>query len=101
MSLKYPKPQTQPSVKREKAREKERDWQRVRQCVLVRDGYRCRVCKTREGVDVHHIRFRSVGGEDSTANCAAICRICHGGVHAYRLVISGDANGKLKIERSA
>jgi 5-methylcytosine-specific restriction endonuclease McrA len=99
--MKFPKWPSVPSAKRAKAREKERDWQRVRQCVLVRDGYRCRVCRTREGVDVHHVRFRSVGGEDSTANCAAICRVCHAECHAYRLVISGDANSKLKIERSA
>ena len=64
--MKFPKPQTTSSVKREKARAKETAWQRVRQCVLVRDGYKCRVCKTRDGVDVHHLRFRSVGGQDST-----------------------------------
>jgi len=101
MSLKFPKGQTQSSAKREKARAKEQQWQRVRQCVLVRDGRRCRVCRTMEGVDVHHVRFRSVGGDDNTSNCAALCRICHAEIHAYRLVISGDANGKLKIERSA
>ena len=97
----FPKPKSAPRDKRDKAREKERQWQRVRQCVLVRDGRRCRVCKTRDGVDVHHIRFRSVGGENSTANCAAICKCCHADVHAYRLAISGDANKKLKIERTA
>ena len=101
MGLKFGKPQTQPSAKREKAREKERDWQRTRRCVLVRDGYKCRVCKTREGVDVHHIRFRSVGGPSDTSNTACVCRPCHAEIHAYRLVISGDANKVLKIERSA
>lgn len=95
----FPKPPSVPRSKRDKSREKEQQWQRVRQCVLVRDGRRCRVCKTKEGVDVHHIRFRSAGGEDSTANCAALCRVCHRETHAYRLSISGDANGKLKVER--
>ena len=98
--MRFPKPTSAPRAKREKAREKERQWQRVRACVLVRDNRRCRVCKTRDGVDVHHIRFRSVGGEDSTANCAALCRVCHADVHAYRLVLSGDANGTIKIERA-
>jgi 5-methylcytosine-specific restriction endonuclease McrA len=50
--------------------------------------------------DVHHIRFRSHGGKDETRNCAAICAVCHADIHAYRLSISGDANGKLKIERA-
>ena len=104
--MKFPKPQTTPSVKREKVRAKEQQWQKVRRQVLERDGHRCRVCNIREGgivrVDVHHIRFRSVGGSVSdTSNLAALCRICHGEVHAYRLVISGDANRKLEIERSA
>jgi 5-methylcytosine-specific restriction endonuclease McrA len=50
---------------------------------------------------VHHIRFRSVGGKDETSNLAALCRCCHAEIHAYRLTLSGDANGKLRIERSA
>lgn len=97
----FPKPPSAPRVKRDKAREKAKQWQRVRQCVLVRDGRRCRVCKTRDGVDVHHIRFRSVGGEDNTSNCAALCRCCHQEIHAYRLTLTGDANGKLNVERTA
>jgi 5-methylcytosine-specific restriction endonuclease McrA len=48
---------------------------------------------------VHHVRFRSRGGVDSTANCACLCRMCHAEIHAYRLAVSGDANGKLKFER--
>ena len=99
--MKFPKGQTQPSAKREKARAKDAAWQKVRRQVFERDGRRCRVCWTRHCLDVHHVRFRSVGGQNSTSNLAVLCRICHGEVHAYRLVISGDANGKLKIERSA
>jgi len=93
-----PKP-TPTRDRRDKKRAKEQAWQRVRQCVLVRDDRRCRVCRSREDVDVHHLRFRSTGGADSTSNCAALCRSCHADVHGYRLAIHGDANQKLRIER--
>jgi 5-methylcytosine-specific restriction endonuclease McrA len=96
-----PKPKSQPADKREKKRAKELAWRRVRAWVLVRDLRKCRVCKTAEGVDVHHIKFRSVGGDSTPENLAVLCRCCHSDVHAYRLAISGDANKKLKIERTA
>jgi len=86
-------------AKRATKRDKEKQWQRTRQAVLVRDGYKCRVCKTKENVDVHHIRFRSLGGEDSTSNCAAICRVCHAEIHAYDMTLEGDANKKLTVWR--
>jgi 5-methylcytosine-specific restriction endonuclease McrA len=95
-----PKPRSRAADKKDATREKEREWQRTRQCVLVRDGYRCRVCKSKDMIDAHHIRFRSVGGDTfDTKNVAAICRPCHAEIHAYRLAVSGDANGKLRFER--
>jgi 5-methylcytosine-specific restriction endonuclease McrA len=94
-----PKPRSRAADKKDAKREQEKQWQRTRQCVLVRDGYKCRSCKSKEGIDVHHVRFRSRGGVDSTANCACLCRMCHAEIHAYRLAVSGDANGKLKFER--
>lgn len=99
--MKYPKPSSVPADTRAKRRAKDAHWQQVRKLVLARDGRRCRVCHTRDGVDVHHIRFRSAGREDSSANCATLCRICHTDVHGYRLTISGNADGKLKVERTA
>lgn len=93
------KPESRAAERKDRKRAKALQWRRVRACVLVRDGGRCRVCKTRDGVDVHHIQFRSRGGEDSTENCAALCRECHAEIHAYRLTLSGNANGKLKMSR--
>jgi 5-methylcytosine-specific restriction endonuclease McrA len=96
-----PKPQSRAAQKKASDRTKEREWQKVRQAVLVRDRYRCRSCGTPEKVDVHHIRFRSMGGEDSTRNCAAMCRVCHAELHAYRLYAEGnDANKRLRFVRA-
>lgn len=36
----------------------------------------CEVCG-RVAVDIHHIRFKSQGGEDKIKNLIALCRHCH------------------------
>lgn len=42
-----------------------------------------------------------MGGEDSTQNCACLCRCCHLEMHAYRLHVEGnDANGRLRFVRT-
>jgi 5-methylcytosine-specific restriction endonuclease McrA len=101
-----PKPQSRAAQKKASDRTKEREWQKVRQAVLVRDHYRCRSCGTPEKVDVHHIRFRSRGGEGSMENCASLCRVCHAEIHAYRLYAEGEtrhsepnANKRLRFVR--
>lgn len=97
----FPKPPSRARGKRDKTRAKEAAWQKVRRAVLARDGRRCRVCHSRDQIEAHHIRFRSVGGEHSTSNTACVCQICHADIHAYRLSVSGDANGTLIIERAS
>lgn len=83
--------------KRQAKRDKERAWQTARRAVLVRDGRQCRVCGSTQDVDVHHIRFRSVGGGIDSSNLATICRLHHADLHGYRLAIEGDANKRLRI----
>lgn len=91
-----PKP-TFAKDKRQAAKDKLKAWQAVRKIVLARDAGTCRACRTRSGVDVHHIRFRSVGGHDTSGNLACLCRECHAAVHAYRLALEGDADKRLKV----
>lgn len=85
---------------REKSRAKAKLWELIKRLVRKRDGGRCVACGSRQDVDVHHIRFRSTGGKDSTENCALLCRVCHAAVHAYRLAIKGNADKKLTIIRT-
>lgn len=95
------KPVSRAAEKKQQDRDKDSHWRTVRNTVLVRDHYRCRSCGTPEKVDVHHIRFRSTGGEDSANNCCALCRICHLEMHAYRMHVEGDdANGRLRFVRT-
>lgn len=56
-------------------------WQRLRKVVLERDAGLCRMCIGRGVVtlatQVDHIKPKARGGEDTEANCQAICTACH------------------------
>ncbi len=95
----FPKPQSRAADRKATKREAEKHRQMVYSLVRVRDKFRCRHCKTATP-EVHHIKFRSAGGEDSTENLALLCRACHAEVHAYRLAVEGNANMTLKFYRS-
>lgn len=92
------------AVERLKAkREKDSAAAAVRKDVRIRDGFACRCCGAKwtpeNPVDAHHLKFRSMGGGDTTANLLLLCRACHALVHAWRLFIIGkSADGKLKFE---
>jgi 5-methylcytosine-specific restriction endonuclease McrA len=61
--------------------------------VDLRDRGRCRVCGDTSGpMHHHHIRYRSLGGADSSANVALVCARCHADIHAARVRLSGDAD---------
>jgi hypothetical protein len=60
--------------------------------VLARDRFRCRHCKTRNNLHLHHVIFRSQGGNDSSDNLITLCSNfdgggCHEAAHRGDLVI--------------
>ncbi len=56
-------------------------YDRLREHVLRRDGWRCQSCWTRSNLEVHHKDFRSQGGDDSEENLIALCVGCHSLTH--------------------
>jgi len=62
---------------------------RLRRSVLRRDGRRCRSCRSRWSLMVHHVEFRSHGGRTLRENLITLCARCHGLVHAGLLAIEG------------
>lgn len=52
----------------------------VRVEVLSRDRYRCRGCLHDSG-EIHHILFRSQGGQDTSGNLITLCPSCHRRAH--------------------
>jgi 5-methylcytosine-specific restriction endonuclease McrA len=99
-----PKPRPKVLEKREASTTKAREWRLVRQAVLRRDQWRCRVCGGK-AYDVHHLLARSLGGKDVLANLVAVCRSDHELIHGHALILrwrdEQDRAGTLRVERVA
>lgn len=72
--------------------------------VFIRDGWKCRHCSFRNGIQPHHIIYQSHGGKDTTENIITLCWKCHSGHHDNFLTITVlddklGANGKVKFIR--
>jgi 5-methylcytosine-specific restriction endonuclease McrA len=59
-------------------------YERLRQQILHRDGWRCQSCGTMSNLEVHHNQFRSHSGHDSEENLTTLCVCCHGEMHIPR-----------------
>jgi hypothetical protein len=42
----------------------------------------------------HHVRYRSLGGDDTPDNLALVCARCHSDIHAARIRLTGDADAR-------
>lgn len=78
----YPKAEPKP-FKPIKAKKKKPDIpEGVRQAVLARDKNRCRFCGTQNGLHVHHVYYRSQGGEHVEHNLITVCYRHHDLIHS-------------------
>lgn len=57
----------------------------VREKVLLKCHRICCLCHSYAGIkmELHHIRPRAQGGEDTEENCIPLCLLCHGEVGLY------------------
>jgi 5-methylcytosine-specific restriction endonuclease McrA len=55
----------------------------IRDSVLSRDFETCALCNDK-AVDLHHIVFRSHGGNNSSYNLISLCRVHHLQAHSYQ-----------------
>ena len=63
-------------------------WELIRQAILKRDGYQCKLCLSGDTeLHVHHLIPVKQGGETVPANLLTLCRLCHGTIHPW---IQGD-----------
>ena len=65
----------------------------LRRAVLLRDRHACSVpgCTNTHYVDVHHIRPRSEGGNNTRENLITLCSAHHRATHRGDLIIDGQA----------
>ena len=69
--------------------------------IFERDAWRCRVpgCTSRRNLQVHHVVFRSQGGDDEDANLAVLCAAHHlQGIHRGRVRCHALPGGLLAWE---
>lgn len=96
---------TGPTAKRRKRKAAVRRslYGKVCKAVDKRDGPYCRVCllPLTTGAHHHHIVFRSLGGQHTTANVCLVCPPCHVAIHHKRIIVTGNADEQLHIERVA
>lgn len=62
----------------------------VREYVLFRDNYSCRICFGKSGdkiLNVHHIESRKTGG-DAPNNLITLCSTCHNQYHKGKIVLN-------------
>ena len=61
----------------------QQDYQKLRENVLRRDGWRCQVCGSMTNLEVHHKQFRSHSGGDRESNLITLCFDCHASTQGY------------------
>jgi ATP-dependent DNA helicase RecQ len=59
-------------------------YERLRQQIQLRDGWRCQSCGAMSNLEVHHKKFRSHSGDDSDENLISLCTACHAIAHHHR-----------------
>ncbi len=63
-------------------------YEKLRQQVLCRDGWRCQYCGAMSNLEVHHQEFRSRAGADSEQNLITLCSMCHTAIHRGSAVMT-------------
>ena len=58
------------------------EWHEIRNRILLRDGYRCKMCGTGMNLRVHHIRYPVTIGVENDDDLVTLCDMCHASVHA-------------------
>jgi len=75
---------TPPLPKAKRLRLDSLSYEKLRQQVLRRDGWRCQACGSMSNLEVHHKQFRSHSGDHSEATLITLCTVCHASAHRAR-----------------
>lgn len=71
-----------------------------RRAIYKRDGYRCALCDSNRGLQIHHIMKRSQGGSNSPHNLITLCWVCHAIVHGTRMPDCADWMGPEEVHEA-
>lgn len=59
----------------------------LRKEVYRRDGFRCALCDSTDGLQIHHVKPRGRGGADHPMNLITLCWRCHAAAHGSLLML--------------
>ena len=62
----------------------------TRKAVYRRDGYRCALCDSTDGIQIHHAVSRGQGGTDYAHNLVTLCWRCHAMAHGTNAYDASD-----------
>lgn len=54
---------------------------KLRKMVYRRDGFRCALCDSTDGIQIHHVLPRGRGGNSNPMNLITLCWRCHSAAH--------------------
>lgn len=57
-------------------------WRAIRARAIFRDGAQCRLCGSRQKLEVHHLTYIRFGGEELPGDLITLCEACHERLHA-------------------
>ena len=57
----------------------------TRKAVYRRDHYRCALCDSTDGLQIHHVVTRGQGGTDFPHNLITLCWRCHAVAHGTQM----------------
>lgn len=61
--------------------------------ILKRANQGCMLCEWNEATcDIHHIKPKKEGGDNSNSNLIVLCPNCHRKVHCHKIELDGDIN---------
>lgn len=59
----------------------------LRREVYRRDGFRCALCDSTDGLQIHHVKPRGQGGANHPMNLITLCWRCHAAAHGSLLML--------------
>lgn len=71
------------------------DWKIKREQVLIRDKYRCRVCKVNKQLEAHHLTYEHIF-QEFLYELITLCGDCHGRLHEIKSTLRCNLQIALK-----
>ena len=73
----------------------------TRRAVYARDYFRCVLCDSPRGLQIHHVIKRSQGGSNRPDNLITLCMWCHNAIHGTRWPDMPDWMNREELEQAA